>query len=122
MVCLEVVEHVPDVGAFLKSCAALVRPGGLMLLSTLNRTIKAYLLAIIGGEYVLRWLPVGTHQWDRFVTPDELARHLRRRASAQPPERARLQPACRHLVDRRRHGCELSGLGPKAGIAGPPRR
>jgi 2-polyprenyl-6-hydroxyphenyl methylase / 3-demethylubiquinone-9 3-methyltransferase len=76
VVCLEVVEHVPDPGAFLKSCAALVRPGGLMLLSTLNRTLKAYLLAIIGGEYVLRWLPVGTHQWDRFVTPDELARHL----------------------------------------------
>ena len=77
VVCLEVVEHVPDAGAFLKTCAALVRPGGLMLLSTLNRTIKAYLLAIIGAEYVLRWLPVGTHQWDRFMTPDELARHLR---------------------------------------------
>ena len=76
VVCLEVIEHVPDVGAFLKSCAALVRPGGLMLLSTLNRTMKAYLLAIIGAEYVLRWLPVGTHQWDRFVTPDELAGHL----------------------------------------------
>jgi 2-polyprenyl-6-hydroxyphenyl methylase/3-demethylubiquinone-9 3-methyltransferase len=77
VVCLEVVEHVPDPGAFLKSCAALVRPGGLMLLSTLNRTLKAYLLAIIGGEYVLRWLPVGTHQWDRFITPDELAGYLR---------------------------------------------
>jgi 2-polyprenyl-6-hydroxyphenyl methylase/3-demethylubiquinone-9 3-methyltransferase len=55
-----------------------------MLLSTLNRTLKAYLLAIIGGEYVLRWLPVGTHQWDRFVTPDELARHLRA-AGLGPP-------------------------------------
>jgi 2-polyprenyl-6-hydroxyphenyl methylase/3-demethylubiquinone-9 3-methyltransferase len=77
VVCLEVVEHVPDPGAFLESCAALVRPGGLMLLSTLNRTLKAYLLAIIGGEYVMRWLPVGTHQWDRFITPDELSRHLR---------------------------------------------
>jgi 2-polyprenyl-6-hydroxyphenyl methylase/3-demethylubiquinone-9 3-methyltransferase len=76
VVCLEVVEHVPDVGAFLGTCAQLVRPGGLMLLSTLNRTLKAYLLAIIGGEYILRWLPVGTHQWDRFVTPAELARHL----------------------------------------------
>jgi 2-polyprenyl-6-hydroxyphenyl methylase/3-demethylubiquinone-9 3-methyltransferase len=52
--CLEVVEHVPDVGAFLRSCAALVRPGGLMLLSTINRTMKAYLLAIVGAEYVLR--------------------------------------------------------------------
>ncbi|MBX9590069.1 MAG: bifunctional 2-polyprenyl-6-hydroxyphenol methylase/3-demethylubiquinol 3-O-methyltransferase UbiG [Hyphomonadaceae bacterium] len=74
--CLEVVEHVPDVGAFLKTCAVLVRPGGLMLLSTINRTTKAYLLAIIGAEYVLRWLPVGTHQWERFVTPAELGRHL----------------------------------------------
>jgi 2-polyprenyl-6-hydroxyphenyl methylase/3-demethylubiquinone-9 3-methyltransferase len=74
--CLEVVEHVPDVGQFLKTCAGLVRPGGLMLLSTLNRTIKAYLLAIVGAEHVLRWVPVGTHQWERFVTPDELARHL----------------------------------------------
>ncbi len=77
VVCLEVVEHVPDAAAFLATCAGLVRPGGLMLLSTLNRTLKAYLLAIIGAEYILRWLPVGTHQWERFVTPDELARHLR---------------------------------------------
>lgn len=76
VVCFEVVEHVPDVGAFLKTLALLVRPGGLMLLSTINRTLKAYFLAIIAGEYVLRWLPVGTHQWDRFVTPDELSRHL----------------------------------------------
>jgi 2-polyprenyl-6-hydroxyphenyl methylase/3-demethylubiquinone-9 3-methyltransferase len=84
VVCLEVVEHVPDPAAFLATCAALVRPGGLMLLSTLNRTLKAYLLAIIGGEYVLRWLPVGTHQWDRFVTPEELARHLRAAGLAAP--------------------------------------
>ena len=77
VVCLEVIEHVPDVAAFLKTCAGLVRPGGQMLLSTLNRTVKAYLLAIVGAEYILRWLPVGSHQWERFVTPDELARHLR---------------------------------------------
>jgi 2-polyprenyl-6-hydroxyphenyl methylase / 3-demethylubiquinone-9 3-methyltransferase len=76
VVCLEVVEHVPDPGAFLKTCASLVRPGGLMLLSTINRTLKAYLLAIVGAEYVLRWLPVGTHQWERFITPDELSQHL----------------------------------------------
>ena len=76
VVCLEVVEHVPDAAAFLKVCAALVRPGGLMLLSTINRTLKAYLLAIIGAEYVLRWLPAGTHTWERFVTPHELRRHL----------------------------------------------
>jgi 2-polyprenyl-6-hydroxyphenyl methylase/3-demethylubiquinone-9 3-methyltransferase len=77
LVCLEVVEHVPDPGTFLGTCAGLIRPGGLMLLSTINRTLKAYLLAIIGAEYVLRWLPVGTHQWERFVTPEELAGHLR---------------------------------------------
>jgi 2-polyprenyl-6-hydroxyphenyl methylase/3-demethylubiquinone-9 3-methyltransferase len=77
VVCLEVVEHVPDPGAFLAACAALVRPDGLLLLSTLNRTLKAYLLAILGGEYVLRWLPVGTHRWERFITPDELCRYLR---------------------------------------------
>ena len=65
---LEVVEHVPDVPAFLKSVAPLVKPGGVMILSTLNRTLKAYALAIVGAEYILRWLPVGTHQWERFVT------------------------------------------------------
>jgi len=84
VVCLEVIEHVPDVAAFLKTCSMLVRPGGLMLLSTLNRTLKAYLLAIVGGEYILRWLPVGTHQWDRFVTPAELARHLQAAAFGVP--------------------------------------
>ena len=60
---LEVVEHVPDVPAFIKSVAPLVKPGGVMILSTLNRTLKAYALAIVGAEYILRWLPVGTHQW-----------------------------------------------------------
>ena len=84
VVCLEVVEHVPDVAAFLETCAALVRPGGLLLLSTINRTLKAYLLAIVGAEYVLRWLPVGTHQWERFVTPDELSRHLLAAGLGQP--------------------------------------
>ena len=101
VVCLEVVEHVPDPAAFLKACAALVRPGGLMLLSTLNRTIKAYLLAIVGGEYVLRWLPVGTHQWERFITPDELARHLRAAGlETADGQGARLQSAVGCLVAR----------------------
>jgi 2-polyprenyl-6-hydroxyphenyl methylase/3-demethylubiquinone-9 3-methyltransferase len=75
-VCLEVIEHVPDAAQLLKAAATLIRPGGLMLLSTINRTLKAYLLAILGAEYILRWLPPGTHQWDRFVTPEELTRHL----------------------------------------------
>jgi 2-polyprenyl-6-hydroxyphenyl methylase/3-demethylubiquinone-9 3-methyltransferase len=68
-----VVEHVPDVPEFAKLAASLVRPGGLMLLSTINRTLKSYALAIVGAEYVMRWLPIGTHRWDRFVTPVELA-------------------------------------------------
>jgi 2-polyprenyl-6-hydroxyphenyl methylase/3-demethylubiquinone-9 3-methyltransferase len=74
---LEVVEHVPDVPAFLKAVAPLVKPGGVMVLSTLNRTFKSYALAIVGAELILRWLPVGTHQWDRFVTPAELRVGLR---------------------------------------------
>jgi 2-polyprenyl-6-hydroxyphenyl methylase / 3-demethylubiquinone-9 3-methyltransferase len=90
VVCLEVVEHVPDVGAFLASCGRLLRPGGLMLLSTINRTLKAYALVIIGAEYVLRWLPVGTHRWDRFVTPQELAQHLRSAGLTEPTLRGLL--------------------------------
>lgn len=73
VIAMEVVEHVPDVKAFIKVAASLVKPGGLMLLSTINRTIKSYALAIVGAEYILRWLPVGTHRWDRFVTPGELS-------------------------------------------------
>ena len=59
-----------------KRCAAMLKPGGMMVVSTLNRNWKSFALAIVGAEYVLRWLPRGTHQWDRFVTPDELAKHL----------------------------------------------
>jgi 2-polyprenyl-6-hydroxyphenyl methylase/3-demethylubiquinone-9 3-methyltransferase len=69
---MEVVEHVTDVGLFVSRCAEMVKPGGLMILATINRTLKAFALAIVGAEYVLRWLPVGTHQWDKFVTPNEL--------------------------------------------------
>jgi len=75
---MEVVEHVNDVGAFLDRCAALMKPSGLMVVSTLNRNWKSFALAIVGAEYVLRWLPRGTHQWDKFVTPQELADHLQR--------------------------------------------
>ena len=75
---MEVVEHVTDVGAFLSRCAAVLKPGGMMVVSTLNRNWKSFALAIVGAEYVLRWLPRGTHQWEKFVTPDELAHHLER--------------------------------------------
>jgi 2-polyprenyl-6-hydroxyphenyl methylase / 3-demethylubiquinone-9 3-methyltransferase len=76
VLCLEVVEHVPDVRAFVATCTDLVAPGGLLIVSTINRTLKSFALAIIGAEYVLRWLPRGTHDWNRFVTPGELSGHL----------------------------------------------
>jgi 2-polyprenyl-6-hydroxyphenyl methylase/3-demethylubiquinone-9 3-methyltransferase len=69
---MEVVEHVIDVNAFVATCAGMVKPGGLMVAATLNRTLKSFAFAIVGAEYVLRWLPRGTHQWDKFVTPVEL--------------------------------------------------
>lgn len=70
---LEIVEHVADPAAFVATCSDLVRPGGLVILSTLNRTAKSFAAAIIGAEWVMRWLPKGTHDWARFITPDELA-------------------------------------------------
>ncbi len=73
---MEVAEHVTDVGAFIGACAKLVAPGGLMIVATINRTLKSLALAKIGAEYVLRWLPPGTHDWNRFITPDELQRYL----------------------------------------------
>lgn len=84
VICLEVIEHTPDPGAFISLCANLVRPGGLLIISTLNRTAKAYALAIVGAEYVFGWLPIGTHQWERFVTPDELTRHICAAGLVQP--------------------------------------
>ena len=74
---MEVVEHVADRDGFLATSAALMKPGGLMIVATLNRTPKSFALAIVGAEYVLRWLPRGTHDWRKFVRPSELARGLR---------------------------------------------
>jgi 2-polyprenyl-6-hydroxyphenyl methylase/3-demethylubiquinone-9 3-methyltransferase len=74
---LEIVEHVADVPAFLNACTMLLKPGGLLVMSTLNRTVKSYGLAIIGAEYVLRWLPRGTHSWKKFLKPSELCAGLR---------------------------------------------
>jgi 2-polyprenyl-6-hydroxyphenyl methylase/3-demethylubiquinone-9 3-methyltransferase len=74
---LEVIEHVADPPDFLRTLARLIEPGGLLFISTLNRTPRSFLAAKVAAEYVLRWLPVGTHDWRRFVTPAELGSHLR---------------------------------------------
>jgi 2-polyprenyl-6-hydroxyphenyl methylase/3-demethylubiquinone-9 3-methyltransferase len=73
---MEVIEHVADVPLFVRRCAEMVKPGGLMFVATINRTLKAFALAIVGAEYVLRWLPRGTHQWDKFLTPNEVEAQL----------------------------------------------
>jgi 2-polyprenyl-6-hydroxyphenyl methylase/3-demethylubiquinone-9 3-methyltransferase len=73
---MEVVEHVRDVKAFIATAAGMLRPSGLCVVATLNRTLKSYAFAIVGAEYVLRWLPKGTHKWEHFVTPRELAAAL----------------------------------------------
>jgi len=83
---MEVVEHVADPLAYLTACHDLLKPGGLMVCSTLNRNPKSYVMAIIGAEHVMRWLPKGTHEWSRFITPDELY-DLLRRAGMQPVDR-----------------------------------
>ncbi len=70
---MEVIEHVADTGAYMAACASLLKPGGLMICSTLNRTAKSFAMAIIGAEHVMRWLPKGTHEWSKFITPAELA-------------------------------------------------
>ncbi|MBY0299478.1 MAG: bifunctional 2-polyprenyl-6-hydroxyphenol methylase/3-demethylubiquinol 3-O-methyltransferase UbiG [Methylobacterium sp.] len=73
---MEVVEHVADRAAFIRTACAAVKPGGLLFAATINRTMRSYALAIVGAEYVLGWLPKGTHDWDKFVTPDELGRDV----------------------------------------------
>lgn len=75
---LEVVEHVADRGAFIQDCASLMKPDGMMIVATLNRTAKSFLLGKVAAEYVLHWLPAGTHDWRKFVRPSELAADLRR--------------------------------------------
>jgi 2-polyprenyl-6-hydroxyphenyl methylase/3-demethylubiquinone-9 3-methyltransferase len=76
---LEIVEHVAEVALFYDAITALVKPGGVLVMSTLNRTAKSYALGIIGAEYILRWLPKGTHTWSKFIKPSEMAADLRKR-------------------------------------------
>jgi 2-polyprenyl-6-hydroxyphenyl methylase/3-demethylubiquinone-9 3-methyltransferase len=74
VVAMEIVEHVADLPLFLREVAKMVKPGGLLFLATMNRTLKSFALAIVGAEYILRWLPIGTHDWKKFLTPKELER------------------------------------------------
>ena len=75
---MEIVEHVKDVDFFLQSCSKLLRKNGIMFVATINKTLKSYFFAIIGAEYILRWLPIGTHEWDKFVKPNELIKILKK--------------------------------------------
>ncbi|MAU52086.1 MAG: bifunctional 3-demethylubiquinol 3-O-methyltransferase/2-polyprenyl-6-hydroxyphenol methylase [Roseovarius sp.] len=83
---MEVVEHVPDPLTYLSACHALLKPGGLHICSTINRNPKSFAMAIVGAEYVMRWLPRGTHEWSKFITPDELY-ELLRQAGFDPVDR-----------------------------------
>ncbi len=73
---MEIVEHVEDIDFFLKSCSKLLKKDGLMFVATINKTLKSYAFAIVGAEYVLRWLPIGTHEWEKFVKPNDLKKVL----------------------------------------------
>ena len=73
---MEIVEHVEDISFFLKSCSKLLKKNGLMFVATINKTLKSYVFAIVGAEYILRWLPIGTHEWEKFVKPGELKKIL----------------------------------------------
>jgi 2-polyprenyl-6-hydroxyphenyl methylase/3-demethylubiquinone-9 3-methyltransferase len=74
----EIVEHVEDVEFFLKSCSNLLKKNGIMFVATLNKTLKSYIFAVVGAEYVLRWLPIGTHEWEKFIKPDDLINILKK--------------------------------------------
>ena len=73
---MEIIEHVKDVEFFLKSCSKLLKKGGIMFVATLNKTLKSYIFAIVGAEYILKWLPIGTHDWTKFINPDDLIKCL----------------------------------------------
>jgi 2-polyprenyl-6-hydroxyphenyl methylase/3-demethylubiquinone-9 3-methyltransferase len=73
---MEIVEHVEDINFFINSCSKLLKKNGIMFVETLNKTLKSYIFAIVGAEYVLRWLPIGTHDWEKFVRPTDLKKIL----------------------------------------------
>jgi len=74
VLCMEVVEHLKDVNLFIENCSKLIKKNGIMFIATINKNLKSYIFAILGAEYVLKWLPIGTHNWDKFLTPQDLAK------------------------------------------------
>ena len=112
LVCvMEVVEHVADVQSFLAACGRLVRPGGGLVLATLNRTLRSFALGIVAAEYILGWLPRGTHRWSRFLRPSEVARALRdHQAPDRRPDRRRLRSAARPLSPEPGPGRQLHAV------------
>ncbi len=72
ILCMEIIEHVEDVDFFIESCVKLLKPGGVIFVATLNKTLKSFALAIVGAEYILRWLPIGTHEWNKFISPNDV--------------------------------------------------
>ena len=75
---MEIIEHVEDIDFFLKSCSKLLKKDGIMFVATINKTLKSYLFAIVGAEYILKWLPIGTHDWEKFVEPNNLVNILKK--------------------------------------------
>ena len=69
---MEIIEHVSDTNLFIQNCSKLIKKNGIMFVATINKNLKSYLFAILGAEYILRWLPIGTHNWDKFLTPEDL--------------------------------------------------
>ena len=118
---MEVVEHVADVSSFLSACERVLEPGGVLLMSTLNRTLRSFGLAIVGAEYVLRWLPRGTHDWEKFLTPKELGvQDTRCRSRASQGRRPVFRSIAMAMAIVARHGGELRALGAQAGRLGWP--
>ena len=76
---MEIIEHVDDVNVFLKNSSKFLKKNGIMFVATLNKTFKSYLFAIVGAEYILKWLPIGTHEWNKFVKPSELIKNLQKK-------------------------------------------
>ena len=72
VLCMEIIEHVEDVDFFIESCLNLLKPGGVIFFATINKTLKSFALAIVGAEYILRWLPIGTHEWNKFISPNDI--------------------------------------------------